>query len=276
MQALAIANEALDSVLGNLKVALRISVPVALLNLVLVAVLGFDFWQAVIAGNEQKLDQIMAGPFALWRVFVIPVIAFVVSIYWVTVAWHRFVILDEQPGAIFPEFSLGLIWAYVWRLLVLTILIVLIALLPLAFLSSAMGGGGSINVADYSQALAAGPLAVVLNVIGTVIFAYAFLRYSPFLVAAAIDAPIRAATGRESTLWARGDIFLLACGYAIMSFITTFVGAGLQFGFWPVDLAIIVALQWVAFMFTVSLLTTLYQKSVDYYSDNEETDRIMT
>lgn len=263
MQAIDIANEALDSVLGNLKAALKISIPVLILNLVLVAVLGFDIWQALFSGNEQKVTETLSTPVGVLRVFFIPSLFIIVSMYWVTVAWHRYVILEEQPGAIFPKFNLGRIWAYIWRLLVLVIVIALGVILPLALLSSIMGGGGRVNVADYSEALRLGPMAVVFNVIGTMLFTYVFLRYSPFLVAAAIGQPIRASTGRESTLWARGDIMLLAVGYAVITLITTFVGGGMQTGFWPVDLAIILALQWVAFMFTISLITTLYQKSAE-------------
>jgi len=44
MQAMDIANDALDSVLGNFKAALKITLPVLLLNLGLIALLSYDFW----------------------------------------------------------------------------------------------------------------------------------------------------------------------------------------------------------------------------------------
>ena len=275
MQAMDIANDALDSVLGDIKVALRISIPVLLLNIIIIAILGYSFWQALFSGNEREAQAILESPFGTAMVIFVPVLV-VFSVYWITVAWHRFVILDEQPTGILPKLYLGSIWAYIWRLLVLAFVVGIVVVLPLTFISGIIGGGGKINIADYSEALQVGLVAVIFNMVGTAAFAYAFMRYSPFLVAAAVGAPIRAATGRESTYWAKKPITLLAIGYAVMSLVTTFVGGGLSTGFWPVDLAIVLALQWVAFMFTISLLTTLYQKSVAYYSDNEETDRIIT
>lgn len=276
MQAMDIANDALDKVLGNIKTALQISIPILLLILIIVAAISFPFWQAVYSGSDSGARAFMSAPMGMARAVVIPVILIVIGLYWVTVAWHRFVVLDEKPAGILPKLHLGCIWGYIWRLFVLSFVIGIVIGIPLAILSNIVGGGGQINIADYSEALQAGPVAVIFNMVGTAVFAYAFMRYSPFLVAAAVGAPIRAATGRESTYWAKNAIFQLAVGYALMSLVSTFIGGGLSTGFWLVDLAIVLALQWVAFMFTISLLTTLYQKSVANYSDNEETDRIMT
>ncbi|MCF6316632.1 MAG: hypothetical protein L3J30_10190 [Marinosulfonomonas sp.] len=276
MRAMDIANDALDSVLGDFKIALKISIPVMLLNLVVSAIFGFDFWQALFSGDGRGAQAIMDAPYGAIKIIIIPLLFVLLSMYWVTVAWHRFVILDEQPSGMFPKLHLGRIWAYIWRLLVLTIVIAFVIALPLALLSSILGGGGKINIANYSEALARGPVAVVFNLIGTILFAYVFLRYSPFLVAAAIGKPIAAASGREATYWAKKDIFLLAVGYAVMSLVYTLIGGGLSTGLWQIDLAIILALQWVAFMFTISLLTTLYQKSVAYYSESGQEDRILT
>lgn len=274
MQAMEIANDALDSVLGNLKAALKFSIPILLLNIGLIAVLSYDFWQTALSGNSFGAQAILNDPFGTTRVIVIPILVLVISLYWVTVAWHRFVILDEQPNRILPKIHLGRIWAYIWRLLVLAIVIAFVVGVPIAILASLFGGTGKINFADYSEALAKGPVDVVFNVLGTIAFAYAFMRYSPWLVAAAVGAPIMASTGRESTYWARKDIFILAIGYAVVALIGALLGNGFQFGFWPIDLSIAFALRWVTFMFSISLLTTLYQKSVAYYSSNGQLDRI--
>lgn len=275
MQAWDIANDALDSVLENMKTALRISLPILVLNIIVIAVLGYSFWHAVFTQGERAADVILQQPFGIIRVFVIPLILIVTSLYWVTVAWHRFVILDEHPTGVIPKLHLGCIWAYLWRLIVLSIAVGFVVAMPLAILSSILGGGGKINIADYSEALQTGPVAVIFNIIGTIGFSYAFMRYSPFLVAAAVGRPIRAATGRESTYWARQSIFLLAIGYAVMSLVYALVGGGLSTGLWQADLVILLAMQWVAFMFTISLLTTLYNKSVAYYSSNGDEDRIL-
>lgn len=272
MQALNIANEALDSILGNLRTALRISIPVLLLVLIVSAILSFDFWQALMMGGEAGADSILRAPFGVIRIIFLPLLLIGIGMYWVTVAWHRFIILNEQPNGMLPKLHFGRIWAYFWRLIVLTFLCGVVVALPLAVLSSLMGGSGRINVSDYSEALAGGPVTVFFNFIGTTLFAYAFFRYSPFLVAAAVGQPMMASTGRESTYLARFDIFLLAVGYAVMSLVYTLVGGGMALGFWPIDLAIILVLQWITFMFTISLLTTLYQKSVAYYSSTGQAD----
>ncbi|MCP5038146.1 MAG: hypothetical protein GY945_11170 [Rhodobacteraceae bacterium] len=274
MRAMDIANHALDSVLGNYKSALKITVPVLLVALGIIALMSYDFWQAAFLGNQFGTRAILNDSFGTMRVIFIPLVVAITGFYWVTVAWHRFVILDEQPNGILPKLHLGRIWAYVWRLFLLSVVIGFAVVLPLAILSRIFGAGGEINIANYSQALVNGPLAVVFNVIGTAAFAYAFLRYSPFLVAAAIGAPIKAATGRESTFWAKKDIAQMAVGYALVTLVYSVVGGGLSSGIWQVDLAIILAMQWVALMFTISLLTTLYQKSAANYSDTGQMDRL--
>ncbi len=269
MQAMEIANDALDSVLGNLKAALRFSIPILLLNIGVIGLLSYDFWQVALSGNSFGAQAILNDPFGTTRVIVIPLLVLVISLYWVTVAWHRFVILDEQPNKILPKLQLGRIWAYIWRLLVLVIVIAFVVGVPIAILANLFGGSGRINFADYSEALARGPVDVVFNVIGTTAFAYAFMRYSPWLVAAAVGRPISAGTARRATFWARKSIFVLAIGYAIVALIIGVLGSGFQFGFWPVDLPISFALRWVTFMFSISLLTTLYQKNVAVYSNDE-------
>lgn len=261
MRALQIANEAFDSITHNLGAALRISLTVFLFIILLTGVLGFDFWQALFSGHVMKADfLIKSHPI---RIVLVPLFVFLVGLYWITVAWHRFVILKEKPTGILPKFNGGRIWAYFWRLVVLSFVIGFVGLLPLVLISSSITGASSVNIGDYSNAIETGFIGIIINMIGTAIFAYAFLRYSPFLVAAAIDQPILAKTARASTYWARWDIFLMAVGYSVVTLINAVAGSGFATGFWPIDLFIVLAIQWAAFMFTISLLTTLYQKSAE-------------
>ncbi len=276
MQAMDIANDALDKVLENIKTAFQLSIPVLSIVLIISAAFSFSFWLAVYSGNDSGVRAFMSAPLGMARAFAIPVLLIVIGVYWITVAWHRFVILEEKPAGILPKLHLGCIWGYLWRLVVLSFVIGIVIGLPLAILSNVVGGGGQINIADYSEALKSGPVAVIINMVGTAAFAYVFMRYSPFLVAAAIGQPIKASTGRESTYWARKAIFVLAIGYAVMSLLSSFIGGGLSTGFWPIDLAIVLVLQWVGFMFTISLLTTIYQKSAEQYADTSKAGGILT
>ncbi len=276
MQAMDIANDALDKVLENIKTAFQLSIPVLSIVLIISAAFSFSFWLAVYSGNDSGVRAFMSAPLGMARAFAIPVLLIVIGVYWITVAWHRFVILEEKPAGILPKLHLGCIWGYLWRLVVLSFAIGIVIGLPLAILSNVVGGGGQINIADYSEALKSGPVAVIINMVGTAAFAYVFIRYSPFLVAAAIGQPIKASTGRESTYWARKAIFVLAIGYAVMSLLSSFIGGGLSTGFWPIDLAIVLVLQWVGFMFTISLLTTIYQKSAEQYADTSKAGGILT
>ena len=276
MQAMDIANDALDKVLENIKTAFQLSIPVLSIVLIISAAFSFSFWLAVYSGNDSGVRAFMSAPLGMARAFAIPVLLIVIGVYWITVAWHRFVILEEKPAGILPKLHLGCIWGYLWRLVVLSFVIGIVIGLPLAVLSNVVGGGGQINIADYSEALKSGPVAVIINMVGTAAFAYVFMRYSPFLVAAAIGQPIKASTGRESTYWARKAIFVLAIGYAVMSLLSSFIGGGLSTGFWPIDLAIVLVLQWVGFMFTISLLTTIYQKSAEQYADTSKAGGILT
>ncbi len=112
MQAMDIANDALDKVLENIKTAFQLSIPVLSIVLIISAAFSFSFWLAVYSGNDSGVRAFMSAPLGMARAFAIPVLLIVIGVYWITVAWHRFVILEEKPAGILPKLHLGLSMAF--------------------------------------------------------------------------------------------------------------------------------------------------------------------
>jgi hypothetical protein len=104
---------------------------------------------------------------------------------WVAVAWHRYILLEEEPGALLPAWNGAAIWAY-FKAGLMVGLILLVVLLPL------------MTVAGFLLVPLAGPSAasppLLLGLIGFLVAflpaIFIFYRLSPALPAAAIGRPL--------------------------------------------------------------------------------------
>jgi len=108
MRAMDMANRAFEDVFDNLGVALRISGPIILLGIVITGLASATTLAALYGGDEVAAQAAVQKNFAL--ILVAMILSYVVGLYWITVSWHRFILLDIRPGRIFPVFVAGPIW----------------------------------------------------------------------------------------------------------------------------------------------------------------------
>ena len=159
---------AVRMVLSNLGAAMRISAALMLAQLALVVVLGLDGVYSYTSDGGQTPQ---AGFFLFLAMQMFLGL-------WIVVAWHRYILQEEAPGAFLPRFDGAAIGRYVVASLILFALIVPIAMVVsilavLALLPMLASGNPGAGVA------LAGAL-VYLPVV------YVSYRISPILASAAI------------------------------------------------------------------------------------------
>ncbi|WP_253286153.1 hypothetical protein [Ruegeria sp. HKCCD6157] len=129
-------------------------------------------------------------------VFVVVLLAVMfVTMFWIAVSWHRFILMEEYPTGILPTFRFDRILAYFGRFLMLGILMV-IAYIPMGLVAAALGEG------------LAG-LSIILMIAYSVFLVVCFYRLSIILPAAAIGNPISLGEAWNNTSGVSGAILLL-------------------------------------------------------------------
>lgn len=165
------------------------------------------------------------------------------SIFWIVVAWHRFVLLEETPQGIFPPLRMDRMWAYFGRVLQIFAVFILPALLSLGVVNAFLQS----NVA---MAIAIG--AVLFFTLS--VFAY---RLSLILPAAALGKRLTMSEAWEATKGQTGSIIallLLMIGFQIGTMAVFTV-----LNFIPIVGAIVQIIgQMLLTILGASVLTTLY------------------
>jgi hypothetical protein len=232
-------------VFWDLKASLRVS---GLLYLAIMAVQYFMLKSTIEFTTSTDLGEFPpAGPIFL------TVVVTVVASLWIAVAWHRYVLEDEQSGGILPAFHGGRLLKYLGTsiLLGLVLVIPIFALMLVAgFILVPLSGAGSTAMS-------------LIPAIALVPAAYAINRLSPILPAAAVGKKLSlkqawAATANiSSAIW--GLTFLGMVIYAISSMVgsavlpetlTSMMLQSLVFG-------------WISTMVGVSVLTTIYGVAIE-------------
>ncbi len=228
-------------VFGNLKQVLQITLGPAIVATALLIGLFFVL--------DVPLDQLDAdstepsGSVVLF--FLCLAVIFIVTMFWIAVSWHRFILLEEYPRGLFPTFRFDRILAYLGRLILIGLLVALVALafVPLSFLATATGG----------RVLA------LIAMVGFSIFVFiAFYRLSIILPAAAIGRPLTLGQAWAGTVGSSGAIIVLVIVGAIFHMLIQFVISALAFV--PI-LGALLALFFgtlVLPMVNVSILTTMF------------------
>ncbi len=164
-----------------------------------------------------------------------------ISFCWAAVGWHRFVLLEEQPGAILPKFSWPYTQSYLWaafRTFLVLFVIVFLVMFVLPVLR-AIGVGTSVFL-------------FVIFII-TIISYVLFFRISLVLPGAAVGKPMslrqswNATSGQIRTFLV---IVVLSVGFGFLAEKVLLLGY--------VGWIISVFLSWLSFAFGISILTTLY------------------
>ncbi|CUK13642.1 hypothetical protein RUE5091_03666 [Ruegeria denitrificans] len=183
-------------VFGNLKQVLQITVgPALIATIVIVGVfLALGIPLEALDDNAGELPPGVTAGSAF--VFVVVLIAVMfVTMFWIAVSWHRFILLEEYPTGILPTFRFDRILAYFGRVLLLGILM-MIAYIPMGLVAAVLG---------ESLAL----LSIILVIVYTVFLVICFYRLSIILPAAAIGSPISLGDAWNNTTGIGGAILLL-------------------------------------------------------------------
>ena len=233
-------------VLGGWRNALRLSGLLYLIYAIPSLILGLMFP----TGRNQVVDPEAA--LAMAPVAVATGILALVAFVWIAVAWHRYVLLDEQPQGQFPAFDGGRLFSY--------------ALLSLGIGILCVITGVVVGTVAGLLVLVAPPLAFVAGVLALAAALIVGYRLAPVLPASAIGKPLTFGAAWEATKGASGAIVVLAIVSAIAALIIDlpailFAYAG------PLGriLSLIWTLgtDWVKMLVGVSILTTLYGHYVE-------------
>ena len=225
-------------VLRNWQQALRLSTPMIALTFLSFFLFGPE--------NTVQMDS-MDGVAMPSPLLVVLNIAILIAALVVAVAWHRFVLLEEETNTPFPAFHGPQVLAYFGKILLLVL-----AVMAVAFCVSIVIGLLSI----LSQVFLA------LYIPMGLALAWGFYRLSPILPAAAVGKPM---TFREA--WDTTEPYSTAL-FALI-FVTFLVGllVGLAFmllAFVPIILVVVaLVVNWFFMMLNISVLTTIYGVSVE-------------
>lgn len=168
-------------------------------------------------------------------------VVMVLAFCWAAVGWHRFVLLDEQPGALLPSFGWSYIKSYYWACIRIFLVVFAIMFLMTLFMSVLSSVGLGIVV-----------IFPALFLVSIVCYVLSF-RFSLILPGAAVGKPMSLVQSWNAT---RGQsltfliILVLMFGFGIL------VEQFLLLGF--VGTIIWAFLSWLGFAFGISILTTFY------------------
>ena len=248
MQGWKIFTHSVRMVFGNLGPALRIS---GVLYLVYVAV---NVYFMNNFGNDiQTIQQNMAAglmpeelPSGLVSMMVLNFVVAILTSLWIAVIWHRYVLLEENSGAIIPPLYIGTIAAYLGKTIQLTLMLVAIGIL----LGVLLGFGIGLLVGSAAASI------VPLVLLGVIL--YLSYRLGLVMPAVAIQNPMTFKSSWEKTKLASGPIAQLAAIAVVFAIVIQIPSNMNPNQTSVINLVYSYAVGWIAMMVGVSVLTTLY------------------
>ena len=250
MQGIQIFTHSVRQVFGNFGAALRISGLLTLVQFAMIFVLGVP----VIFSPDGGQAMMLAGTYPTGRVMVYLVLSLIIGL-WIAVAWHRYVLREEDSGGVIPKWQGGRVWAYFTKSLLSGLALAVAGLvigLVVGFVMATL-----FHNAGATRADAAGIGLITLVLIAVPII-YVFFRLCPALPAAALGEPL-----------GLGDAWRLMAGKGgtilVLALVTVVVGAALGMGpaylFGLNGLPMLIwdgLVQWFNTMVGISIMTTLY------------------
>lgn len=249
---------ALRMILGNFSAAVRISTPI----IVMAVVLG---WMSVGIASHPDAVRMPGGgvqiPFeavsARFGVsFLIALLLAIVGFLWTAVAWHRYTLLEEVPGALMPRWNGGAIRAYLVAGIVLVLL-----LFAAALVLGIVGGLLSVTLAQAGL-----PAMAVAMVFGAVVYVPAVIisyRIAAILPAAAVGRKIGVGDAWRATRGATGALLVLAIITVVFSLAAGAPVAALTRIALPLGLIWQALINWLGMLLGISILTTIYGHFVE-------------
>lgn len=248
MRAMDIVNHSLRQVFGNLSAALRISGLLYAVQALVSVVFGLSLFLDEAAMQQAMLN----GGFPWGRLLTIVAVSLVTSL-WIVVAWHRYILLEENTGGL-PAFRGDRMLAYFGKSLLIGLVLVpviLIASILIAMVTTPiMTLLGSASSAAVSGVTAGILILVPIMVIAT--------RLSLILPAAALGESM---THKQSWKATSGASMTILGVMAILMVASLVVDLPAQWLFGPDSMVAIVwsiVTGWFKMMIGASILTTLY------------------
>lgn len=248
MQGWNIFTHSVRMVFGNLGPALRVS---GLLYLAYMAVnayfqLTYAEDLAVLQRNLQMGHMPAKLPSGLFGVMVLNFVVALLTSLWISVLWHRYVLLAENPDTIIPTLNLGAVGAYLGKTIQLALILVII--------------GGALGML---MGVAIGPLlgasaALIIQMLLIGVLLYLSYRLGLVMPAAALSKSLAFKTSWEKTAVASGAIAQLAVIAVVFAIIIQIPSNMNPDVTSIVNLVYTYVVGWIAMMVGVSVLTTLY------------------
>ncbi|PIB24161.1 hypothetical protein BFP76_02720 [Amylibacter kogurei] len=227
----------------NLDDAVRVSAVIYIVQFVIVTVLLVSVTDSFDMDRLQDPRYVAARSMSGHLTVLLAGVISMLSLAWIAVAWHRFVLLEDYTKGAVPPWSFSRVISYIWKSILLGILLVLIAIIPVTIV---------VLIGQVSAILSGiGMIAVLAFLIWIV------MRLSLVLPATAIDENMSFIYAWEQTDEHSKDIFVAA---VLMALLINICGAVLQ-SILPsnvIGLIVMGAFQWVATMVGLSLATTIY------------------
>ncbi|GHA52432.1 hypothetical protein GCM10008927_17350 [Amylibacter ulvae] len=240
--------KAIAMVGDNINDAVRVSAVIYIVQFVIVTALMVSITGGFDAAQLQDPAQMAqrAGGATISALLI--VVVTILSLSWIAVAWHRFVLLEEYAQGVVPAWNRARVMAYIWKSILLGLLIIGIAIIPMMIVGM---------LAAVSPILSGlGMIALFAGII------WLSTRLAMVLPATAIGSEMTFAQAWKHTESRSKDIFVAA---VLMSLIFSITGQVLQ-SFLPVNVigaVVMGAFQWVATMVGLSLITTIYGACVE-------------
>ena len=248
MQGWKIFTHSVQMVFGNLGPALRIS---GLLYLAYIAVnayfqLTYAEDLAVLQRNMQMGHMPMALPSGLLGMMVLNVVVALLTSLWISVLWHRYVLLAEDPDTIIPPLHAGAIGAYLGKTIQLALMLAIVGVALGMLLGVAIGPLLGVAAASIIPLLLLGVLL------------YLSYRLGLVMPAVALGKQLAFKTSWEKTAAASGAIAQLAVIAVVFAILIQIPSNMNPDATSIVNLVYTYVIGWIAMMVGVSVLTTLY------------------
>ncbi|MEL7301112.1 MAG: hypothetical protein AAFM92_12080 [Pseudomonadota bacterium] len=256
--AVSMMSHALRMLWANLGNAARVSVvPLLLMYLAIIVVGGGGFLAIGGAGMFDPSAQAASpGAGVGFGAVLLGLVVFGIAIVfmsWVAISWHRFVLLEEYPQSWMPPFRGEEIRSYVGKLILLSFVYFLIALLPIFIVGMVASGAGE----GAGVILGAAALLVLVPV-----FLWISFRLSSVLPAAAVAKEMGIGEAWRETQSHSGTIFWFGLCYVAVvigiQIVVAFLGLIPILGF-----LISIAGSWFVTILGFSALTTVYGVAVE-------------
>jgi len=224
-------------VLSQLVSALKISGALYALSLLVTVIAAMSQARLTLAGEVPIGWQTVVGAVVTCALYI-----------WTAVGWHRFVLLDEEPGLVLPNFHGHRLLAYLGRTLQIALIGMLVA--------------GFFGFVAVLLAFLLGPVASLLvALVATIAMLLVSFRLAPLLPGAAIGQKVDLRDAWESTQLANGTLVGLALIAGVAVAAVDMVSAAVTALPGPmvwVGMAMFAITGWFKLMVWVSIITTIY------------------